>query len=327
MTESLLLRMRPRPAMAAEAFARQAMAGLAARPAVLPARFFYDEAGSALFETITSLPEYYLTRTEAGLLGTHGGEIARLVGPGRAVVEFGAGSAAKTPLLLRHVAARAYVPIDISADFMQAAATALAAAHPGLSVLPVAADFTGGFDLPEAVRGLARLGFFPGSTIGNFTPAAAVDVLRRFGAVLGEDGWLVIGVDLKKSLSVLLPAYDDAQGVTARFNVNVLARINRELGANIPLDGFGHEARWNEAEGRIEMHLVARRAMRFAVLGQSFAMARGETIHTENSYKYTCDEARMLARAAGFAPRACWTDADGLFSVHAWQVMPEGNQP
>ncbi len=328
MTESVLLRLTPtRLAPEQAAFAAHVAAGLAARPRVLPARFFYDETGSALFETITKLPEYYPTRTESSLLAAHGADIARLVGPGRAVLEFGAGSATKTPLLLRHLAARAYVPIDISGPFMQAAARALAEAHPGLAVHPVIADFTSAYSLPQAVRGQDLLGFFPGSTIGNFSPAEAVDLLRKFRAVLGAQGWLVIGIDTRKSPSILVPAYDDAAGVTARFNLNLLARINRELGASIPLDAFAHEIRWNDAEGRIEMHLRAERAVSFTLLGQRHEMARGETLHTENSYKFTYEEASLLARAAGFTPRACWTDAAGLFALHAWQATAAALHP
>jgi dimethylhistidine N-methyltransferase len=328
MTETVVLRLRPaKPAPESEIFAGLVVQGLAARPRVLPARFFYDQAGSELFEAITALPEYYPTRTEAALLAAQGEDIARLVGPGRAVVEFGAGSAAKTPLLLRHLAPSAYVPVDISGPFMRDAARALADAHPGLAVFPVTADFTESYALPHAVRGLELLGFFPGSTIGNFSPERAVDLLRRFRSVIGAGGWLVIGIDTRKDLSVLLPAYDDAAGVTARFNLNLLARINRELGADIPLEAFAHEARWNEAEGRIEMHLRARRALSFDLLGRRQTMARGETIHTENSYKYTLEQASMLGRAAGFTPRACWTDAAGLFSLHAWRVDAETPEP
>jgi L-histidine Nalpha-methyltransferase len=313
--------------MADVAFARDVVAGLSQVPKVIPARYFYDRRGSELFEAITELPEYYPTRTEVALLERHGHDIARLTGAGRVVVEFGSGSSAKTPQLLRQVAPAAYVPVDISADFLAASAQALAAAHPGLDVLPVAADFTRAFDLPAPVVGKPMLGFFPGSTIGNLDHAGAVDLLRAFRATLGADARLVIGIDTRKNPRLLEAAYDDAAGVTAAFNLNLLRRINRELGGTAPVDAFEHRALWNDALGRIEMHLVALRDVAFEAAGRSFRLHAGETIHTENSYKYTPEEARLLARAAGWEPMAAWTDDRALFALHVWQAPPARINP
>lgn len=300
-------------------FADAVLAGLSAPQMVVPARFFYDMAGSELFEAITRLPEYYPTRTEIGILHDHGGDIADIVGPGRAVVEFGSGSSLKTPPFLRAVGASAYVPIDISAEFLEMAATDLAAKLPDLPVFPLAADFTRPLRLPAAIATRPRLGFFPGSTLGNMGPAAAVDLLRAFGDTLGDDTWLVIGLDLRKDAAVLEAAYNDASGVTAAFNFNVLHRINAELDGDLDASAFAHHAPFNADLGRIEMHLRAVRDTAFTVLGQPFALAAGATIHTENSYKWTLDEARLIARAAGWSPVRVWTDADAYFAIHLWR--------
>lgn len=308
-------------------FGTAVLTGLAATPKTIPARYFYDERGSALFEAITDLPEYYPTRTEIGLLTDHAGEIAATVGTGRAVVEFGSGSSLKTPLLLRAVVPSAYVPIDISAAFMAESAAALGAAFPGLAVHPLAGDFTQALRLPPQVADTPKLGFFPGSTLGNAAPAAAIDLLRAFAATLGKDAWLVIGLDLRKDRHVLEAAYDDAQGVTAAFNLNLLARINRELGGTIDASAFRHRARWNGDAGRIEMHLEALRDVAFDVLGQRFALAQGETIHTENSHKWTLDEARLLARAGGWTPVTVWIDAGAKFGLHLWRVASGSAEP
>lgn len=310
-----------------EAFARDVVSGLSQSQKVIPARYFYDRRGSELFEEITGLPEYYPTRTEVGLLEDHGADIARLTGRSRVVVEFGSGSSTKTPLLLGRVDPTAYVPIDISADFLRESAAALAAQHPGLDVLPLAGDFTRPLALPSAVRGRPMIGFFPGSTIGNLDHGAAVDLLRAFRATLGNDARLVIGIDRRKNPRLLEAAYDDAAGVTAAFNLNLLHRLNRELGGDVPVDAFEHRAVWNDAVGRIEMHLVALRDLNFTVAGHRFAMAAGETIHTENSHKYTIEEARLLARASGWEPTAAWTDDRDLFSLHVWTAPPERLQP
>ena len=312
-------------------FAAAVRTGLAQPQKVIPARYFYDRAGSELFEQITELPEYYPTRTEIGILKASAGAIAAAVGPGRAVVEFGSGSSLKTPLLLGAIAPAAYVPVDISAEFLQASAATLAADFHGLQVLPVAADFTAPFRLPGAIAAQPKLGFFPGSTIGNLAPTAAVDLLRSFGLTLGGDSMLVIGFDLApgdgKSVATLEAAYDDAAGVTAAFNLNLLHRINRELGGSIDVTNFAHRAVWNPLLGRIEMHLVALRATAFDAAGQRFSLTAGETIHTENSYKWSLAEIRLLARAAGWMPVADWSDPAGLFSEQLWQRDGGALQP
>lgn len=308
-------------------FAEAVVAGLSQTPRVIPARYFYDLRGSELFEEITRLPEYYPTRTEIGLLEAQGDDIARLVGRGRVVVEFGSGSSAKTPLLLGRIDPAAYVPIDISGEFLEAAAAVIDDAHPDIEVVPIAADFTRPFALPRAFAGLPMLGFFPGSTIGNLGHAGAVDLLRAFRTTLGDDARLVIGIDTRKNPRLIEAAYDDAAGVTAAFNLNLLHRINRELDGTVPVDAFEHRAVWNDTLGRIEMHLVATRDVAFRAAGRRFKLAGGESIHTENSYKYTLEEARLLARASGWEPIAAWTDAAGLFSLHVWTAPRAAMEP
>lgn len=292
--------------------------GLAAAPKTLPAKYFYDAAGSALFEEITVLPEYYPTRTELGILDARGPEIAALLPEGAALVEFGSGSTVKLRRLLRHLPGlSAYVPVDVSETFLHAQAETLRGDFPGLAVRPVAADFTRPFALPPGLSEGPLAGFFPGSTIGNFEPGEAARLLDVFGRILGEGATLVIGVDLAKDRAVLEAAYDDAAGVTAAFNFNLLHRINRELGGDIDPASFAHRAVFNAEASRIEMHLVSRRAQTIRVGGRSFAFAEGESIHTENSYKYTLPGFRALAARAGWAPVMAWTDPSGLFSVHA----------
>jgi len=228
-------------------------------------------------------------------------------------------------LLLEATGAQVYVPVDIAGEFLESATARLARRYPRLTICPVHADFTRPLALP-ALEGPVT-GFFPGSTIGNFTHAAAVDLLRSFKATLGPQANLVIGIDTRKNARLLEAAYDDAAGVTAAFDLNLLHRINRELGGTVPVDRFDHRAVWNDALGRIEMHLVAQANVDFCVAGQSFAMRSGETIHTENSYKYTAQEARLLARASGWEPLACWSDVDALFSLHVWTAGCEGMTP
>lgn len=308
-------------------FRADVLAGLTRRPRAIPARWFYDRRGSELFEAITALPEYYPTRTETAILCEISPALATLVGPGRAVVEFGSGSSAKTPLLLGAVSPSAYVPIDISGAFLRESSAALAGAFPGLAVLPLEADFLRPLTLPREVAGAAKLGFFPGSTIGNMGPREAVDLLRAMRASLGEGAMLVIGMDRVKPVERLLAAYDDAAGVTAAFNLNLFARINRELAGTIPLDAFQHRARWNDAAARVEMHLEATREVAFEVAGRLFAMAAGETIHTENSHKYGSRDARLLLRAGGWTPVEEWTDADGLFTVVLAEARAEELAP
>jgi dimethylhistidine N-methyltransferase len=306
-------------------FRRAVVVGLSQPRKTVAARYLYDDRGSALFEEITRLPEYYLTRTETALLVRHAADIARLTGQGRPVVEFGAGSAAKSPLLLRATQAPAYVPIDISGAFLLGSMEALGRAMPGLRIRPVVDDFTRPVRLPPL--GGPVTGFFPGSTIGNFDHRGALDLLRLFRDVLGENARLVIGIDTRKDPRLLEAAYDDGAGVTAAFNLNLIDRINRELGGTMPPDAFEHRAVWHDGLGRIEMHLVATRDINFRVAGGAFRMKEGETIHTENSYKYTLEEARLLARASGWEPLACWTDQDRHFGVHVWSAVPDAMQP
>lgn len=308
-------------------FRNDVLAGLAARPRAIPARWFYDREGSELFESITDLPEYYPTRTETAVLEAACHDVATAVGPGRAVVEFGAGSASKTRILLRCIEPAAYVPVDISGDFLREAASALAREQPGLTVLPVEADFTRAVSLPRPVAELPKLGFFPGSTIGNLEPWGAVDLLRLMREALGEGAMLLIGMDRVKDRDVLLRAYDDAAGVTARFNLNLLARINRELDGDVPLDAFRHVARWNQGASRIEMHLEATRDVTFAAAGRRFSMITCETIHTENSHKYTPESMRMLLEAGGWMPLAQWSDAPEWFSVILAEARPLPTAP
>lgn len=297
------------------AFRQDILEGLSRSPKATPPIWFYDRKGSELFEQITDLPEYYPTRTETALLKAHGSDFATAIGEGRAVVEFGAGSARKTPHLLRAVAPAAYVPIDISGDFLHASSAELASAFPGLPVLPVVGDFNGPLDLPSAIEGLPRLGFFPGSTIGNMEPDAAVDLLRAMRALLGQDATLLIGMDRIKDRDRLIAAYDDAAGVTAAFNLNLVERINRELEGDLPVDGFAHRAIWNDRKARIEMHLEAVAPLHFHVAGQCFHMEAGETIHTESSHKYGARDGSLLLSAGGWDPVQEWTDAEGLFAL------------
>jgi len=295
------------------AFRRDILAGLARSPKATPPIWFYDRRGSELFEDITDLPEYYPTRTETALLAGHGDDFATAIGAGRAVVEFGAGSARKTPHLLRAIDPAAYVPIDISGDFLRTSSAELASAFPGLPVLPLVGDFTGTLALPDAIDGLPRLGFFPGSTIGNSEPDTAVDLLRAMRRLLGDAAMLLIGMDRIKDRDRLIAAYDDEAGVTAAFNRNLLVRINRELEGDLPVDAFAHRAIWNDEKARIEMHLEATEPLHFHVAGQCFHMKAGETIHTESSHKYGARDERLLLRAGGWEPTAEWMDPDGLF--------------
>jgi dimethylhistidine N-methyltransferase len=299
------------------AFASDVIEGLTLQPKQLSPKYFYDVAGSELFEQITLLPEYYPTRTELGILRDRAKEIAGIIPQGAALVEFGAGSTTKVRLLLDQCEFGAYVPVDISGDFLNAQAEALRGDFPGLNVYPVTADFTAPFALPAAVKAMPKVGFFPGSTLGNFEPHEASGFLRSARKILGEGAQMIIGVDLEKDERVLFDAYNDAAGVTARFNLNVLVRINQELGGNFDLSAFTHRAIYNRERHRIEMHLVSRKPQTVRMLGRSFAFHAGESIHTESSYKYSLDRFTALARESGWTPTASWTDADGMFSVHA----------
>lgn len=309
------------------AFRSDVLAGLLQPQKAVPARWFYDETGSQLFEDITRLDEYYPTRAETEILEANGAAFAEAIGPGRAVVEFGSGSSVKTPLLLSAIEPLAYVPLDISGDFLRAAAADLAAKFPGLPVYPVEADFMREVALPDAIAALPKLGFFPGSTIGNMVPRTAVDLLRSMRLTLqadhGVQPMLLVGMDLVKDPGVLIAAYDDGKGVTAAFNLNLVHRINRELGGTIPIDALRHVARWNDDLARIEMHLEAVRPFAFEVSGQRFSMTSGETIHTENSHKFTRRSANLLLAAAGWTPRRRWLDADKRFSL----ILAEATEP
>jgi L-histidine Nalpha-methyltransferase len=308
-------------------FRADVLTGLAASPRAIPARWFYDRRGSELFEAITDLPEYYPTRTETALLERISPELGALAADNAAVVEFGSGSSTKTPILLRAINPSAYVPIDISGDFLRQSARELSQAFPGLPVYPVEADFLRPVPLPPQVEGLPKLGFFPGSTIGNMQAFHAVNLLRAMRDWLGDGARLLIGMDRVKSPEVLIPAYDDAQGVTAAFNLNLLERINRELGGDLPIDAFRHRAIWNADAARIEMHLEAVRDVTFTVDGRAFEMAAGETIHTENSHKYGPHGARMLLRAGGWTPIAEWTDPEDWFALILCEAQPIRTAP
>jgi dimethylhistidine N-methyltransferase len=302
---------------ARENFARDVVAGLTAERKALRPKYFYDEEGSRLFEEITQVPEYYPTRTEIGILEEKGDSIAQLIPAGGALVEFGAGSSVKIRTVLRALDKLAvYVPVDISGEFLAGQAEALQEDFPKLKVRPVAADFTKPFELPNEARDRPRVGFFPGSTIGNFDPPEAENFLRHAGRILGRGAHMIVGVDLVKNRDVMRAAYNDADGVTAQFNLNLLRRINRELGGNFDLDSFEHRAVFNEKRSRMEMHLVSRDSQRVSVCGRAVEFAPGETIHTECSYKYTIETFGDLVERAGWRRVESWTDARDYFSVH-----------
>ncbi len=301
----------------ASLFADATLRGLGEPQKTLPCQFLYDARGSDLFEQITTVPEYYPTRTEISILQTYVHEIVAETPAGTVLVEFGSGSSRKTEILLDAFdKLAAYVPIDVSQSALEEARERLATRFPRLRVHPLVGDFRASVALPDDLASRPRIGFFPGSTIGNFQPAEAVDLMRTMRASLGDRARLIVGVDLRKPLSALLPAYNDAAGVTAAFNKNLLVRANRELGADFDLDGFAHEAIFNAEKSRIEMHLVSRQAQTVSLLGRRFAFRPGETIHTENSHKFSVSDFRMLARASGWAPTRVWTDDGQLFSVH-----------
>ena len=302
-------------------FATDVVAGLTETPKRLSPKYFYDSAGSALFEQITTLPEYYPTRTEIGILKERAGDIAALIQPGAALVEFGSGSSTKTRIVLSTAKSlAAYVPVDISEQFLHQQMAGLRREYSKLAVLPVVADFTKPFDLPDAVRIMPRVGFFPGSTIGNFEPHEAAAFLSHAGRILGRGATFIVGVDLVKDAQVLKKAYNDSQGITANFNLNLLTRINRELGAKFNPAWFEHHAFFNRDRSRIEMHLASLKRQRIKVCGECIDFRAGETIHTENSYKYSVESLGALARGAGWTPVAAWTDPDKYFSVHALRL-------
>lgn len=302
-------------------FAQEVLEGLCRQPRRLSPKLFYDRRGSELFEAITETPEYYPTRTELALLEQHADEMAELLGRDALLIELGSGSSRKIRLLLDALCPAAYMPVDISRDFLIDAANELAVDFPGLEVHATCADYSVGFELPWRPHGMPRAAFFPGSSIGNFEPLQAQQLLGHVARALGKGGHLLIGVDLKKSPDILNAAYNDAEGLTAEFNLNLLVRINRELGADFIIDNFHHQAFYNAAEGRVEMHLISHCPQWVEVAGIQHQFATGEGIHTENSYKYSLDGFHRLAAAAGFEPVKVWTDKEDLFSVHCLRVL------
>ena len=309
------------------AFRADVIAGLAEPIPAVPARWLYDRRGSELFDAITRLPSYYPTRTETALLEQVMPEIEALAADNCAIVELGSGSSTKTPLLLRGVHPQAYVPVDISGDYLRESAARVDAEFPDVQVFPVEADFTKPFALPDAVANLPKLGFFPGSTIGNFVPRSATDLLRSIRAGLETGARLLIGMDRVKPVARLLAAYDEPEGITAEFNLNLLHRINRELGADIPVDAFRHEARWNDILSRIEMHLVATRDVAFTIDGHGYKFAEGASIHTENSHKYGPRGGRVLLLAGGWTPLVEWNDEAGDFALILAEAQPNRFAP
>lgn len=292
--------------------------GLCQQPRSIPPKFFYDTRGSQLFDSICTTPEYYLTRTETGILNQFCEQMVNLIGTSCVLIELGCGNATKTPLLLRHLADGAmYVPIDICEPLLLQSTQRLRKMFPAIHMHPLCADYTRLSTLAfDGYADRRRVIFFPGSTIGNYTPDESVRLLRHAAQLLGSDGALLVGVDCKKSPDLLNAAYNDADGYTAAFNLNLLARMQRELGAQLDLDGFAHYAYYNAVLGRIEMHLVSQRKQVIRLEGETFHFEEGETIHTENSYKYTAHEFQQLAREAGWHPKMLWTDRDGFFNVH-----------
>ena len=295
---------------------QEVLEGLRRSPPAIAPKFFYDARGSELFDAICRSPEYYPTRTEIGILTAHADEMASLLGEGCLLVELGSGSSQKIRLLLEALRPAIYMPLDISRQHLWQSASALATDYPWLSVHAVCTDYSRSLNLPQRPNHLRTVAFFPGSSVGNFEPERAVNLLQRVHELVRPNGALLIGVDLKKDRSVLDAAYNDAQGITAAFNLNLLRRINRELGADFDLEGFRHSAFYSAELGRIEMHLVSLRHQVVNLDGSRFAFAPGQGIHTENSYKYAVEEFQQLARRAGFQPGPVWQDAHRLFSVH-----------
>jgi len=309
------------------AFRDDVLSGLAAAIPAIPARWLYDRRGSELFDEITRLPSYYPTRTETGIFHSVMGEVAARVPKGCVVVEFGAGSQTKTPILLEAISPAAYIPVDISGDYLEQSASELQQLFPSLEVIPVVADFARPFSLPGGIEHLPKLGFFPGSTIGNFVPWSATDVLRQFRALLGPGSQLLIGMDRVKPVDRLIAAYDDPEGVTAQFTLNLLTRINRELDGDIPVGAFRHEARWNDILSRIEIHLVATRNLGFSISGKRFDFDEGSSLHVENSHKYGQRGGRVLLLAGGWTPVAEWSDPAGDFAEILAVAEPERFAP
>jgi dimethylhistidine N-methyltransferase len=300
-------------------FAVDAVGGLTATPKNIPPKYFYDRKGSQLFEDITRQPEYYPTRCELDILNAHAPDMAALIPESAVLVEFGSGAATKAKILLEAAAPKiaAYVPVDISGEFLEREAAELRKAFPALTVAPVVADFMQPFDLPKIAVQKPRVGFFPGSTIGNLEPHDAAAFLRHAATLLGHSAVLIVGVDLVKDPDILNAAYNDKAGVTEAFNFNLLTRMNRELAADFQPENFEHHAFYNREKRRIEMHLASLKRQKVRVAGQVIDFRAGDTIHTENSYKYTPGSFSALARGSRWSPLAMWTDKDSLFSVHA----------
>lgn len=315
------------PDAATGIFREAVLRGLSTRPRRIPPKFFYDRRGSELFEAICRQPEYYPTRTELGILRSCAREVAQLIGTGCELIEFGSGASRKVRLLLEVLRPAVYAGLDISRDFLLASTRRLARDYPWLEVHAVCADLHEPLAFSSLPGTEPRLGFYPGSSIGNFEPAEACRFLSNLGTVLGPGGALLIGVDLDKEEHILNAAYNDAAGVTAAFNLNLLARMQRELRAGVNLAAFRHRAFYNPDAGRVEMHLVSSRAQYLRLDNIRFEFAAGEGIHTENSYKYSLEQFQALAREAGYVPVRHWTDPDRLFSVHLLfnGVRPEGN--
>lgn len=293
----------------------------------IPARWLYDRAGSELFEQITELQEYYPTRTETALLERYCGEVAQLGERGRAVIEFGSGSSTKTPHLLSAIDIAAYVPIDISGEFLAHSSAQLQEQFPDLPIYPLEADFMNTLALPDEVLDMPKLGFFPGSTIGNMIARTSVDLLRSMRETLGVGSQLLIGFDRIKDERVLVDAYDDRAGVTAQFSLNLLHRINGELNANIPVDQFRHVAEWNDLFARIEIYLEAQADVRFSIEGRNYTMNRGQRLHVENSHKYGLRDARLMLRAGGWSPIDEWSDEKDYFSLILAEAIPAKHAP
>jgi len=305
-------------------FMQEVLAGLRQPQKELPCKYLYDDAGSRLFEQICGLDEYYIPRTEAAIMLSCISDFTRIIGPDALIIEYGSGNCEKVCFLLDHLPRpAAYVPIDISGATLLAAANTLAARYPGLEVLPVTADYTNGFQMPVTSSAFgSTVVYFPGSTISNFHPLQAIQFLKSIAATCGPGGGLLIGVDLQKDPAILHRAYNDSQGVTAAFNLNLLERLNRETGAGFDIDNFSHYAFYNPITGRIEMHLVSQRKQAVHLDGREMHFDPGETIWTESSYKYTLHGFERLARAAGFRVKAAWTDRQEWFAV--FYLVPSG---
>ena len=310
-------------------FEADVLKGLSATPKRVPPKYFYDAAGSLLFDRITEQPEYYPTRCEMRILQDQAGEIAQLIPPGAALVEFGSGSNKKARILLNSAPVlSAYVPVDICGEMVEQEAAELRPDFPYLNVHPVTADFTQEFELPEEAKSaVLRVGLFPGSTIGNFEPHEAAAFLRNAAKILGPGAKLIIGADLIKDAAVLNAAYNDAAGVTARFNLNLLVRINRELGGTFKLDCFEHHAFFNRERHRVEMHLASLKRQKVKVAGETIEFRAGETIHTESSYKYSVESLGALARGVGWLPAGVWTDEKKYFSIQAFTLSGDAAKP